>query len=418
MASSSSIEPGISRRALLGLAAAGTAATAVGVRMPAARAATGGSTEQYGADWVPFYGPRQAGIATPAPARLSFAAFDLLPTAGRGELAGLLRRWSDAAARMTRGLPPEAVVESPAQPPADSGEALGMPPCRLTVTFGVGPGVFDGRFRLAGPRPGELTPVAPMTGDALDPARSGGDLMVQACAEDAMVSYHAVRHLTRRAAGVATVRWQQQGFGAIARTSPTPQTPRNLFGMKDGTDNPTASDPYFDDTVWVPATAGPAWLVGGSYLLVRRIQMHLEKWDASSLHEQQDVIGRYKDSGAPLSGGVEHTPPDFSARGPRGGLLIPVHAHVRLAHPENNGGIRIRRRGYSFDDGWDPATGTANTGLFFLGYAADLQRQLVPLLRRLTTHDDLNEYVTHTASAVFAVLPGAAAGGWVGETLF
>jgi len=36
--------------------------------------------------------------------------------------------------------------------------------------------------------------------------------------------------------------------------------------------------------------------------------------------------------------------------------VIPADAHIRLAAHENNGGLRILRRGYSFTDGID-ATG-------------------------------------------------------------
>ena len=264
---------------------------------------------------------------------------------------------------MTRGLSPEAEAHRPAQPPLDRGEALGVPPCRLTVTFGLGPDVFHPRLGLAAARPRRLEPLPAMPGDALSAARCGGDLMIQACAEDAMVSYHAIRHLVRLASGTARVRWLQQGFGATATTTPAPQTPRNLFGLKDGTDSPTTADPFFAETVWVANDDGPAWLTGGSYLGVRRIRMHLERATTTP---------------------APQTPRNLF------GLL---------------------RRGYSFDDGWDAVAGTADAGLFFLAYGRDLAGQLVPLLRRLASHDGLNEYVTHTTSAVFAVLPGASPGG-------
>ncbi|MGI8682301.1 MAG: Dyp-type peroxidase domain-containing protein [Mycobacteriales bacterium] len=174
---------------------------------------------------MPFTGGIKLGIATPPAARLSFASFDLLPGARRDDLAGLLRRWSVAAERMTRGLSPEAEAHRPAQPPLDSGEALGVPPCRLTVTFGLGPDVFHPRLGLAAARPRRLEPLPAMPGDALSAARCGGDLMIQACAEDAMVSYHAIRHLVRLASGTARVRWLQQGFGATATTTPAPLDP-------------------------------------------------------------------------------------------------------------------------------------------------------------------------------------------------
>lgn len=386
---------GITRRGLLGGAAAFGVASAVPARPVAAAAA------------VPFHGVHQAGISTSPPARLSFAAFDVL-TDRRAELRELLRTWSAGAARMTAGLPPWPGHRPADRPPLDSGEALGLPVGGLTLTFGLGPGIFDRRFGLAAARPPGLRSLPSLPGDRLVPAYCGGDLMVQACAEEAVVAHHAIRQLARAGQGVVRLRWLQLGFGATARTRRTEQTPRNLFGMKDGTANPTVEDPDFDRVVWVPPGGAPAWLAGGSYLAVRKIRMHLERWDGSALGEQERVIGRRRTSGAPLSGGAEFTPPVLAA--------LPPHSHVRLAHPDLNGGARILRRGYNYDDGCGP-DGRLDAGLFFLGYVADLDRQLVPVLRRLAARDALNEYVTHVASAVFAVPPGATPGGYVGETL-
>ena len=55
-------------------------------------------------------------------------------------------------------------------------------------------------------------------------------------------------------------------------------------------------------------------------------------------------------------------------------------------------------------------------GLFFICFQRDPE-QFETIQRRLSS-DILNEYIVHTSSAVFAVPPGVAEGGFVGESLF
>ena len=309
---------------------------------------------------VPFHGRHQAGIVTPAQDRLHFAAFDVTASS-RDDLVALLRAWTAAAARMVRGegAGKYGPVGGPYQgPPDDTGEALGLPPSALTITFGFGPTLFtatDGadRFGLAERRPEGLIDLPHFPADNLDPARSGGDLCVQACADDPQVAVHAVRNLARIAFGSAAVRWSQLGFGRTSSTSTEQVTARNLMGFKDGTANLKAEDPsLLAEHVWVADGDDPAapWLVDGTFLVARRINMHIETWDRTSLQEQENIIGRDKGEGAPLSGGDEFTPLDFDAEG-AAGPLIPLDAHVRLAHPtENHGcpapaaGLQLHRR--------------------------------------------------------------------------
>src|SRR3954466_12794518 len=161
----------LSRRALLGSAGAarrprpGPGGGWRGARGLAAGAGGGSPLARdgepaAGAHVVPFHGRHQAGIATPVQDRLHFAAFDVEPGAPRAHLAGLLREWSGAAARMTAGLPAGPVNQELLAPPDDTGEALGLTPARLTVTFGLGPSLFDGRFGLAAQRPAAQRPAA------------------------------------------------------------------------------------------------------------------------------------------------------------------------------------------------------------------------------------------------------------------
>ena len=251
----------------------------------------------------------------------------------------------------------------------------------------------------------------------LDPTRSDGDLAVQACADDPQVAFHAIRNLTRIGRGVVTLRWSQLGFGRTSTTSPLGQTPRNLMGFKDGTNNLKSDETAaLDRHVWVGHNDAPAWMRNGSYVVVRRIRMLLEVWDRSTLGDQEQTIGRSKQVGAPLGLRREHAPLDLGAR-EDGELVIPADAHVRLAAPATNGGIALLRRGYSFTDGIDPVRNQLDAGLFFIAYQRDPRTGFIPVQERLARHDALNEYIRHETSGVFAVPPGTRPGGYAGETL-
>ncbi|MEO5877066.1 MAG: iron uptake transporter deferrochelatase/peroxidase subunit [Streptosporangiaceae bacterium] len=363
---------------------------------------------------IAFHGPHQAGIATPVQDRLHFAAFDVV-TQDRAALVRLLREWTIAAEAMTAGRPHGrgAVGGQPAAPPDDTGEALGLPASRLTLTIGFGPTLFEkdgrARFGLAGKRPDALVDLPHFPGDRLDPDRSGGDLCIQACADDPQVAVHAIRNLARIGFGVVAVRWSQLGFGKTSSTTPDEQTPRNMMGFKDGTENiPGTDGKLLDGHVWASAADGSAWMAGGSYLVARRIRMHIETWDRTSLLEQEDVMGRDKKEGAAPGRQRERDPVILSAMKP--------DAHVRLAHPDSNGGARLLRRGYSFTDGTD-GLGRLDAGLFFLAYQRDVTNGFTRVQKTLAT-DALNEYIQHVGSGVFACPPGLSKGGYWGDTLF
>ncbi|MCX0243566.1 iron uptake transporter deferrochelatase/peroxidase subunit [Streptomyces drozdowiczii] len=405
-----------SRRALLGWGGAGLAlgAAAAGVGVAAARSDDDGraAAADSGAA-VPFHGAHQTGIATAVQDRLHFAAFDVT-TKDRTELVALLKEWTRAAERMTAG---HAVGDGaygglPEAPPDDTGEALGLKPSRLTLTLGFGPSLFaKGRFGLEGRRPEALVDLPKFPGDNLDRSRSGGDLCVQACADDPQVAVHAIRNLARIGMGRVAIRWSQLGFGKTSSTTPDAQTPRNMLGFKDGTRNISGTDTAaLSRHVWVGDGDGPEWMTGGSYLVARRIRMHIETWDRTSLQEQEDVFGRDKGEGAPVGKSKERDEPFLKA-------MLPT-AHVRLAHPDSNGGATILRRGYSFTDGTD-GLGRLDAGLFFLAYQRDTRKAFVPLQRRLAAHDALNEYIQHVGSAHFAVPPGVRdKDDWWGRALF
>lgn len=412
----------LSRRGFLGglgMAGLGAAAGAAGAAATTGGGPAGTSALDAPGDPVPFYGRHQAGIATPAQDRLAFAAFDVTGT-DRAGLVDLLRTWTAAAAAMTLGAAVPGGSTSLAAPPADTGEALDLRPAALTVTIGFGPSLFDHRFGLAARRPAALAGIPALPGDNLRPEISNGDIGVQACSNDPQVAFHAVRNLARLGRGTVAMRWSQLGFGRTSSTTAGQATPRNLMGFKDGTRNIRAEDgATMDRYVWVGAETDQAWLRDGSYLVSRRIRMQLEAWDRDFLQDQQEVFGRHKGSGAPLTGAAEFDTPDFAAEHPDGSPVIPVDAHIRLAARERHGGLQLLRRGYSYTDGIDPASGQLDAGLFFIAYQQDPRTQFVALQRVLGARDALNEYVTHTSSAVFACPPGVPdrAGYW-GQGLF
>lgn len=362
-----------------------------------------------GTDTVPFFGPRQAGIDTPAQTHAVFLALDLRPETDRDRIEALLRLLTDDAARLTQG---RATL-------ADTEPELAAAPARLTVTFAFGPELVA---RVAPERAPEWLAPLPAFGqiDALEDRWSHGDLLLQICGDDRISVAHARRMLGKVARPLAEVRWVQEGFRAARGAHPTGTTMRNLFGQVDGTANPQAESPALERIVWGAGPEAEAagiapWLADGTSLVVRRIDMLLDTWDELDRPAKEKVIGRRLGSGAPLTGELETDAPDFAAVGPTGLPVIPDIAHVRRARmdtPEYG----MLRRGYNYDDG--AGAGGTGAGLIFAAFQADVARQFVPVQARLAESDHLNIWTRPVGSAVFAVPPGCAEGGFVGEALF
>ncbi|MER5407011.1 iron uptake transporter deferrochelatase/peroxidase subunit [Streptomyces sp. NPDC002769] len=399
-----------SRRRLLGTAGAGglalgAAGGAAGYAVaPAADRST--PLASLGADTVMFHGKHQPGITTPLQARGHLVAFDLAPGAGRTEAAALLRRWSTTARRLMAG---EAAAHDDTDVARDAG------PSSLTVTFGFGHSFFA-RTGLEKQRPVALDPLPDFSSDHLDKTRSNGDLWVQIGADDALVAFHALRAVQKDAGGAARVRWQMNGFNRSPGATSRPMTARNLMGQIDGTRNPKPSEPDFDQRVFVPASGDPTWMADGSYAVVRRIRMLLDDWEKLSVGAQEDVIGRKKATGAPLSGGSETTEMDLDKTDAAGDLVVPINAHARITRPDQNGGAALLRRPFSFHDGFDP-DGVPDAGLLFVCWQADPLRGFVPVQRKLDRGDALSAFIRHEASGLFAVPGGAAPGEYVGQRL-
>ncbi|WP_329300585.1 iron uptake transporter deferrochelatase/peroxidase subunit [Streptomyces sp. NBC_00659] len=400
----------MSRRRLLGTAGAtgltlGAAGAAVGYAAAPSPAKTVPLTS-VGADMAMFHGKHQPGITTTLQARGHLVAFDLTAGAGRKEAAALLRRWSVTAQRLMAG---EAAAHEDTDVARDAG------PSSLTVTFGFGHSFFA-RTGLEKQRPVALDPLPDFSSDHLDKARSDGDLWVQIGANDALVAFHALRAIQKDTGSAARVRWQMNGFNRSPGATAAPMTARNLMGQIDGTRNPKPSEPDFDGRIFVPASGTPEWMANGSYAVVRRIRMLLDDWEKLSGKAQEDVIGRRKSTGAPLSGGTESTAMDLDKTDADGNLVVPINAHARITRPDRNGGAAMLRRPFSFHDGID-AEGTPDAGLLFVCWQADPVRGFVPVQRKLDRGDALSEFIRHESSGLFAVPGGAVEGEYVGQRL-
>ncbi len=404
--------PTTRRRLLLGAAASGLGVIASpALRADAAEQCDGIDLARRHA----FYGnAEQAGIHTP-PQRYAMYMTFTLTSPRRRDLQILLARWSGAIAQMMQGKPIGRV--EPARPNAianDTGEAMGLEPASLTVTVGLGPNVFTDTYGLAQRKPTLMRELRRLPSDAFEPAFVGGDLSLQACADDPQVAYHAIRDLARVAkeTGAAATRWTVMGFGRAA-AGKGQTTPRNLLGFKDGTRN-IREDADFRRFVWI--TDGPSWQRHGSYQVVRKVRMHIEAWDTDIISDQNAIFGRHKASGAPLTGTSEFDTPDFGKKNANGRLVIPPTSHIRLAAHENNSGIKILRRSYNYTDGIN-AAGLLDAGLLFISYQND-PAHFETLQARLGVADALNEYVSHIGSAIFFVPPAPQEGAYIGEWLF
>ena len=376
---------------------------------------------------VPFRGERQAGIVTPQQDRMHFCAFDVT-TDKRDEVVALLKQWTAMAERMTLGeeaVANGAVGENPYAPPSDTGEALGLPASQLTLTIGFGPSFFekDGkdRFGIADQRPAALADLPKFTNETLDPAKCGGDICVQACANDPQVAVHAVRNLARVGFGTVAVRYSQLGFGRTSSTTREQVDAAKPDGLQGRNQQPQGRG---------HRRPGPERLGGQG----RR----------SGLADRRHLPGDATHPDAHRELGPHHAARagagDRSAEGQRRTQRLRRRVRADGLQHQGRRGHTARRRRRPRPTGRRPTTsagsrccaaattsptaqtdsGTWTPGLFFIAFVRSPATNFVPVLAQMST-DALNEYITHTGTAVFACPPGLREGdssAYWGSTLF
>ncbi|MGX3020962.1 iron uptake transporter deferrochelatase/peroxidase subunit [Ursidibacter sp. B-7004-1] len=352
----------------------------------------------------PFFGTHQQGIATPAQKHIYFMVLDL-HTHNIQEIKEMFKIWTEYSTNLTSGKNVKTYGENAYVPPVDTGEADGLNPYNLTLTFGVSPTFFE-KLGIEKLKPKALATLPHFPRDQLKEHYTGGDICIQACADDPQIAFHAVRNLVRVARAKITMRWSQSGFNSFENGD----TPRNLFGFKDGTGNPQGE--ALNETVWCNEND---WLKNGSYLVARRIQMHLETWDRTNLNGQEETFGRHRDSGAPLGAKKEFDSVDLEKTDEKGNVVIPEISHLHLAKKT---GLQILRRSFSYASGVDPRTGQFDAGLLFISFQKD-PAQFITIQNSLGNIDKMNEYITHIGSGLFACFAGVKdENDYLGKALF
>lgn len=389
----------VSRRRLF---TGGAAVAAAATLTRCATAESAGNVTGFGSEMEPFHGPHQSGIGTSPQAHALFVAVDLTPgpREPREALTAVLKLWSADAARLTQGRPALA----------DTEPELAHRPSRLTITVGIGPHVFD-RIGLPHRRPESVADLPAFGTDRLDPRWSGGDLLLQICADDAVVVAHTARVLLKNVRTLTAERWRQRGFRTARGADGSGATMRNLMGQLDGTAN-LREPAELERHVWDDGSRQP-WFAGGTVLILRRIRAELDTWDELDRTSKELTVGRRLDTGAPLTGTDEFDEPDLAAA--KNGIpIIPPNSHVALARHRSED-ERFLRRAYNYDDA--PTGTVTEAGLIFASFQRDPLRQFVPVQRRLAESDALNPWITTIGSGVFAILPGATEDGYLGQTL-
>ncbi|BBM37949.1 Dyp-type peroxidase family protein [Leptotrichia hofstadii] len=398
----------ISRRDFLkkaGMVGAGAAIGASGAGAIFANMFSGKANQVVGNEKISFYGEHQSGIATPVQKNVYFAVLDLHST-DREEIKQMFKDWTDYSEKLMKGELVAPELSNHLVPPLDTGEAVGLNPYRLTITFGISPSFLD-KLKMDNKKMEEFKDLPHFPRDQIKDKYKGGDICIQACADDAQVAFHAVRNLVRKGRALITLKWTQAGFLPIGNGK---ETPRNLFGFKDGTENPK-NDNDFKNVVWYDKDN---WLKNGTFLIVRRIQMHLETWDRTNLQEQENTFGRYKESGAPFGETDEFATIDINKKGPDGKPVLPIDSHVYLAKKAD---VKIARRAFSYSNGIDEVSGQFDAGLLFICFQKHPD-QFIKIQNSLGNEDKLNEYITHIGTGIFACFGGIRKGEYIGQKLF
>lgn len=356
---------------------------------------------------IPFDGHVQSGIEQPPQAHLEMLGLNLKPEVDKAGLIELMKELTPTARQLTQGNPipnflaPEMVAVT----------------ANLTITCGFGERIFDliGRSDL---KPEGLHDIPKFKRDMLQEKWGQTDLVFQICCDDPGTLFAAGRLLLEKAADKATLKWMQKGFTYAYGSAPRGTTPRNPFGQVDGTINPENSE-EFNEQVWLDGEGETAYLDGSSIMVLRRIENFLDPWQLLDRPARERVIGRNLTDGGPLSGGGEHDEEDMEAKDAEGNYLIDRRSHLALSREhEEDGSDKLRRRAFAYDDMPEPGqSDLTNSGLVWVSFQRNPDKQFTVIQNRLDAHDLLNKFVSHIGSAVYWIVPGTSAETYWGQGL-
>tara|TARA_B100001996_G_scaffold180767_1_gene138009 strand:- start:922 stop:2103 length:1182 start_codon:yes stop_codon:yes gene_type:complete len=391
-------------------------AAAVGAVVPGVLASCSDEESEYGVldtpnEVLPYVGKHQAGITAPRPPAGGLVALNVR-SQNRKELNETISELSKEIELLMSG---EAYMKRKGGfPPLDTG-ILGPTPGATTtsIVLSVGSSLFDKRFELENQKPSELIEMPKFDNDYMvKPHRSHGDILLTIGAADHESVMHSLRQVLRRTRGELLPKWLKTGFNTIDFNAGPGQAPgRNLMGFKDGTSNPSQENKkLMEKIVWVQSGDDePDWTEGGTYQAVRVIRMMTEFWDRTRLNEQESLLGRHRDSGAPVGMLKETETPKFTS----------FDSHIARANPRTTGSEEnlILRRGFNFSDGLDQ-NDQLDQGLLFISYQRSLEKGFITVQNRLNG-EALEEYIRPTGGGFYFALPGAKKSGEVlGSGLF
>lgn len=168
---------------------------------------------------------------------------------------------------------------------------------------------------------------------------------------------------------------------------------RNPLGFLDGIMVP-GSDDEFQEQVWI----NDPRVRNSTICVIRQFALDVAGFRALTVSRQEQIIGRCRNDGAPLSGGERDSQVDLFAKTPEGEYVTPARSHVRAAHPSFSASPLMLRRSYGYDI-------KDEVGLLFISFQNQL-RTFVETQRRMDEMDSLMDYATPKASFTFLILPG------------
>jgi deferrochelatase/peroxidase EfeB len=312
------------------------------------------------------------------------------------------------------------------QPPPETGElgfADGYDRAMLTITLGISASGFEALAIPAEQRPADLIEIPwALLGDSPTKPESG-DIVLQLCGDDPYVIEHVSRRIEEELADRLQTVWTQAAVQRYTtrRGRASRREARALNGFHDGTsnlrprDNPDdrrlvfvnpddvknyppvpqpgtssgypGSGPTFPSDLRGPPSAEPEWCRGGSYMVIRASILDIQSWDDQTLGAQEQVVGRFKFSGASLDLADDPdqrtSEPAFTSN--QADARVPFDSHARKVNPRRpeDAERRIFRRGFPL---LDATLDGLHRGLVFICFARSLSTQFEFIQRAWSTN--------------------------------